>query len=110
MIGRDGATAWDIAGPAYNRKTTHYFFPDGRIQRGDELSASALRKLPVDTGILLGYVLGGEVTRTKSAFDICGARWNHASTLYRMPNGVILPGNRIKETAIPPSSRVFLRD
>ena len=109
-IGSNGKAALDIAGDEYNRKTTIYFLPDGRIKRGDELKDTELRELPEETKILVGYVHGGRITSKRSAFDICGKRWNFPSTFFRFPDGSIKPGNMVNENAIPENSLIFYRN
>jgi len=58
----------------------------------------------------VGYVQGGLITSRRSAFDICGARWNISSTFYRFPNGAIYAGNRIEEKALPTGTHIFYRN
>jgi N-acetylmuramoyl-L-alanine amidase len=109
-IGRDGETAHALAGDEYNSRTTVYFFPDGRVRRGDELSEKELRAIPVKTGMLVGYSDGGYITARRSAFDICGPRWKLSDTFYRLSDGSIVPGTDITATAIPKKTRVFFRN
>jgi len=109
-IGRDGKSAKDIAGDEYNCKTTIYFVPDGRVKRGDELTESDLQKLPEKTSMLVGYIQGGCITGKRSAFDVCGKRWDFPSTFYRFPDGIIKSGNSINENAIPQNTLVFYRN
>lgn len=109
-IGRDGKSTKDIAGDEYNCKTTIYFLPDGRVKRGDELTESDLQELPEKTSMLVGYIQGGCITGKRSAFDVCGKRWNFPSTFYRFPDGTIKSGNSINENAIPPNTLVFYRN
>lgn len=109
-IGLDGASARDIAGEELDRATTVYFLPDGRIRRGNELSEGSIARLPAKTRMLVGYVHGGYVTARRSAFDVCGPLWNHASTFYRFPDGSIESGNSINENAIPKGTQVFFQE
>lgn len=109
-IGPDGKTAQDIAGDEYNSKTTIYFLPDGKVKRGDEFEESDLQALPEKTGMLVGYVYGGYITGKRSAFDVCGKRWNFPSTFYRFPDGSIRSGNTVNENEIPKSTLVFFRN
>jgi hypothetical protein len=108
-IGRDGQTASDIAGQEYNRRTTVYFLPDGRVRRGDEMSENDFRSLSDGSGILVGYVSGGYVSAKRSAFDICGGRWSFPSTYYRFPDGRLVSGDRVNENGIPKATMVFYR-
>ncbi|OGV61882.1 MAG: hypothetical protein A2283_06250 [Lentisphaerae bacterium RIFOXYA12_FULL_48_11] len=109
-IGIDGDTAMDIAGEDYNKKTTVYFFPDGHVIQGDEMAESVFAVLPQKTRILVGYKYGGKVTAKRSAFDICGKAWHFPSTYYRLPDGSVVPGNRLNEGQIPKNTIVFFRN
>jgi N-acetylmuramoyl-L-alanine amidase len=111
-IGRAGNTPRDLAGEAYNRDTTIYFFPDGLIRTGRELSKSArlrafLERAPQGTRILVGYVYGGFVRTSRPATAIAGIKWNYPSTYYRFPDGRIVSGDEIDVTAIPAHTLVF---
>ncbi|MFO7870807.1 MAG: N-acetylmuramoyl-L-alanine amidase [Kiritimatiellia bacterium] len=108
-IGVHGNTAGEIAGEEYASKTTIYFFPNGRVKQGNELNESELNSLSEHTKMLVGYIYGGHITAKRSAFDVCGKQWDFPSTLYRLPDGSIVPGNLIEETAIPEGSMVFFR-
>lgn len=108
-LGVDGNTASEIAGNAYNKPTTLYVFPNGRLRHGGEMSESDFKKLPTGTRVLIGYVAGGAVTEKRSAFDISGPRWNHPSTYYFWPDGVLKRGDEVKEGAIPVGVRLYYR-
>lgn len=108
VLGEDGPTAWDVAGHEYNAKTTIYFLPDGRVRTGDDLSDAELKSLPKGTRLLVGYVAGGRITAKKSAFDICGSRWNLASTYYGLADGALVDGSSLDERHIPKGASVFL--
>lgn len=110
VIGRDGKNAREVAGEEYDRATTIYFLPDGRNLRGDEFTAAALETLPADTKVLVGYVDGGYICSGRSAFDICGSRWNRPDTYYRLPDRTLVAGSDISETSIPRNTRVFFRN
>jgi hypothetical protein len=43
----------------------------------------------------------------KSAFDICGKRWNFPSTFYLLADGGLKSGAQINERAIPSSAHIF---
>jgi N-acetylmuramoyl-L-alanine amidase len=109
VLGRDGATASEIAGEAYNRSTTFYRLPDGRVLSGARMTAAEFKKMPAGTLALIGYAAAGVVAEKRTAFDLCGPRWNHPSTYYRFPDGTLRRGREIREGAIPPGTLVFLR-
>ncbi len=95
------------ADKAWKDKTTIYIMPSGMVRRGDELTVKQLSDLPAKTKVLVGYVYGGYISARKSAFDICGPRWDDASTYYRFADGRIVPGNQISERGIPEKTLVF---
>lgn len=109
-LGVDGYDCREIAGDEYNSKTTIYFLPDGHILQGNEMSENDLTALKEGTKILVGYKLGGRVSAKKSAFVICGKAWNFPSTYYRLPDGTIVPGNKMNEGQIPKNTIVFFRN
>jgi len=109
-VGVDGNTAKEIAGDEYNRKTTIYFLPDGRVMRGDELRDVDMHGLPSKTKILVGYIHGGSITQKRHAFEICGRHWNSPSTFYLFPDGSIRAGDNVDENSIPRNSMVFYRN
>jgi N-acetylmuramoyl-L-alanine amidase len=112
-IGKDGNTVRDLAGDLYADATTIYFFPDGLIRTGAELSRTAsLRRLlnapPKGTRVLVGYVYGGYVLTGRSASRIAGKKWNYPSTFYRLPDGRILSGDEIDDKSIPTRTLIFM--
>ncbi len=109
MIGKDGDSAAAIAGDEVRARTTIYFLPDNRVKQGHELSEAEAKSLPEKTQMLVGYVHGGYVTATRSAFDICGEKWDSESTFYRFKDGRIVPGDKVSEGAIPPVTMVFFQ-
>ena len=106
-IGVDGDTAADIAGSEITSDTTLYFFPDGRVRKGNELTRSELEHLPAGTRLLVGYVHGGAITIGRSAFEVCGGRWNFPATIYRFPDGTFKAGDTVNENKIPKGTMVF---
>jgi hypothetical protein len=114
-IGRDGDTPQALAGKAYASATTIYFFPDGLIRTGAELQRqSSYRSLfknpPKGTRMLVGYVYGGQVRNSRRPSSIAGIKWNYPSTYYRYPDGRILSGDDVKDTAIPAGTLVFFQE
>ena len=112
-IGKDGNTVQDLAGDLYADATTIYFFPDGLIRTGAELSRTAsLRRLlnspPTGTRVLVGYVYGGYVQKERSPLRIAGEKWNYPSTFYRLPDGRILSGDEVDDKAIPARTLIFM--
>jgi hypothetical protein len=110
VLGVNGTTVAALAGKEALSQTTIYFLPDGRIRSGDRLRGSALLKRPpAGLKILIGYVIGGQVTKKLHAIDIAGAAWNYPSTFYRLPDLSIRQGDKIDESAIPPGTVILYR-
>ena len=109
QIGVHGRNARELAGNEILAATTIYFLTDGRVRQGSELTEEQVDRLPDGTRLLVGYIHGGYVTARRSAFDIAGAKWNHATTFYRRPDGVILSGDQIEERSIVPMMMVFFQ-
>jgi hypothetical protein len=108
VLGRDGATAWELAGDESRATHTVYFLPGGQIRTGDALSDAELRSLPAGTRLLVGYTNGGRITTTRSAFQIGGSRWNLSTTYYLLPDASLVDGSSIDERGIPQGTVVFL--
>jgi hypothetical protein len=114
-IGKDGATARDVAGKAYTSATTIYFFPDGLVRTGAELkkrrsTRTLLNKAPKGTRVLVGYIYGGHVKTRRPPASIAGAKWNYPSTFYRFSDGRILNGDDIDVSDIPAGTLVFYQE
>lgn len=108
VLGEDGSTAWEVAGSEHRAKHTLYFLPGGQVRAGDSLSDVELRSLPVGTRLLVGYTHSGRITARKSAFQICGPRWNLPTTYYQLPDGALVDGSSLDERGIPAGTLVFL--
>ena len=109
-LGADGRTASEVAGDEHDLATTIYFLANGVVKSGKEMSSGDFVSLPEKTRMLVGYTDGGHITAKRSAFDICGTRWNIDSTYYLLPDGRILQGTGMKEKSIPARTRVFFRE
>jgi hypothetical protein len=109
-IGTDGSSARDIAGDEYNQKSVIYFLTNGQVRRGDELSATEINSLGRGTRLLVGYVHGGYISAKRSAFDVCGDRWNAPTTYYRLSDGSFKTGDTLSERAIPSKAMVFFEN
>ena len=102
-------TAWKVAGKEFNSPYTIYFYPNGMVRRGDEISRYDLDHIPRGTQVLTGYNYGGMVTQVRSPNQIAGIKWNDPGTLYRMPDAKIVSGDDINPSHIPPKTLVFFR-
>jgi N-acetylmuramoyl-L-alanine amidase len=103
----DGLTAWALAGPAYRHANTFYFFPEGVLKNGQQISD--WDDLPSNTKIIIGYLPPHRVTAKKPPVKIAGNRYDHSDTLYYFPDGRLIAGDQIKDfTCLPSGIRVFL--
>jgi hypothetical protein len=109
VLGRDGSTAGEIAGDAVQKSSTIYFFPDGRVKQGNQMTSNDFRRMPKGTGMLVGYTHGGVISSRRNAFDICGPRWNLSTTFYRTPDGKITSGDQMDERNIANGTMVFFQ-
>jgi len=107
VIGIDGK-AEDIAGDEVLKFSTIYVCPDGRYQRGSQLSASSVLKLPYGTKVLLGYTVGGPVSPSRPPSAICGTRWRLPDTFYLI-SGVLIPGSKVDDSKIPSETMIFIK-
>jgi hypothetical protein len=102
----NGYTAWDIAGLDYNKATTFYFFPRGRVAHGREVSD--WDGLPENTRIIVGYRGPYEVTAGKPAGKIAGTSYNKKDTLYYFPNKKrIVAGDAVRDFKRLPEGVLF---
>jgi hypothetical protein len=102
------ATASEVAGAAYDAGTTVYVRPDGRVLRGDVMTARDFRRLPPGTKVFVGFEYAGKVTRRHTAYELCGPRARDESTLYLLPGGRVRSGRDIQEHRIPGGTHVLL--
>jgi len=107
VVGINGR-AQDIAGDEVLKVTTVYVYPDGRYVRGSQLKAEAVLKLPYGTKVLLGYAIGGPISSSRKATDICGNRWRATDTFFLI-SGVLVPGNKVDDSKIPSGTMVFFK-
>jgi hypothetical protein len=107
VVGINGR-AQDIAGDEVLAATTIYVYPDGRYERGSQLKADAVLKLPYGTKVLLGYAVGGPIANNRPATAICGNRWRSADTFFLI-SGVLVPGNKVDDGKIPVGTMLFFK-
>ena len=102
-----GRTAWSLAGKAYNRRTTIYFLPSGRIKYGSMISN--WDDLPVKTKIIIGYHGPFKIYKDRSAYQIAGVKYKDRKTIYYLPTQKLLAGDNIKDfSELPSGTLVFL--
>ena len=102
-----GRSAWSLAGKAYNRKTTIYFLPSGKIRYGSTISNWG--NLPVKTKIIIGYRGPFKIQKNRTAYHIAGVKFRDRNTIYYLPTQKILAGNHIKNfNKLPSGTLIFL--
>ena len=103
----NGLTAWTLAARDYMKKTTFYFFPQGGMKNGREISD--WDDLPSETKVIVGYSGPYKVTPRRPPLEIAGMRYKKESTLYYFPTSKLIPGDRIKDfKRLPPGVLMFL--
>jgi N-acetylmuramoyl-L-alanine amidase len=97
-------TAWRIAGEDYNAVDTVYELPDGRTIRGDQIEkVLGWNRIPVGTVVLLNQETEPDLGPIKTlkegctAWSLAGAEYQKPSTKYFLPDGRIMPGNRVTD-------------
>ncbi len=103
----DGTTAWSLAGKAYNRKTTIYFLPSGRIKPGSLIAD--WDNLPTRTRLIIGYKGPYRVHIDQTAFRIAGFKYKDQKTIYYLPSKKLVIGNKISDfSRLPIGTLVFI--
>ena len=102
-----GITAWSHAGKAYNRKTTIYFLPSGRIMPGSKIRD--WDDLPAKTRMIIGYKGPYGLSKDQTAFRIAGFKYRDPKTIYYLPSKKLVSGNNIKDfSRLPTGTFVFI--
>ncbi len=107
VIGQQGK-AQDIAGAEVRLNSTIYIYPNGIYKRGHELTAEQILKLPYGTKVLVGYDVGGPISPSNLASQICGSQWKSADT-YFLIAGAVIPGNKVDDKKIPAGAMIFYK-
>jgi N-acetyl-anhydromuramyl-L-alanine amidase AmpD len=105
----DSKGVYSIAGDEYDSVTTIYFFKDGRVRTGHDLPNAELRTLPKGTKVLVGYVNGGKITKSRTAYKVVGRAWDYPSTYYRFPDGSVHTGEEVNGNLLPIGTIVLFR-
>jgi len=107
-LGRDGETPAELAGDAFNAATTLYIQPNGRVDRGDRLTERDFLALPAGTRVFVGFTFAGRVTPGRTAYQLCGPRYQNDTTLYLLPGGGVRTGREIREGHIPGGTLILV--
>ena len=103
----NGQTAWTLAGSAYNRTTTFYFFPNGSVKNGSQISD--WDDLPLRTKMIVGYRSNGRISSVQPPAKIAGGRYKERTTIYYFPDASLVTGNTVKSfRKIPSGVQVYL--
>jgi len=111
-------TAWSIAGEDYDSVNTLYVLPSGKKIRGNNIGKRiGWGKLPRGTIVHLNYPLGQEksmgpifkITGDFTAWSFAGKDFNKTNTVYFLPNGKVMSGNRIHDwDALPEGTKMIV--
>jgi len=103
----NGLTAWTFAGRDYKKQTTFYFFPEGGMKNGRQISD--WDDLPSETKVIVGYSGPYKVTPHRPPLKIAGMKYKKESTLYYFPNKKLIPGDQVKDfKRLPRGVLIFL--
>jgi hypothetical protein len=113
-------TAWSIAGEDYDSQTTIYKFPNGRIYRGNQISAElGWSRIPPKTIVLLNQEPKTNRIRKiqpiktmpvgRTAWSLVGKAYNHKTTIYFLPSGGIKHGSMISDwNDLPVKTKIII--
>ena len=113
-------TAWAIAGEDYDSAATVYKFPNGQIYTGDQIQDKiGWNRIPAKTIVLLNQ--DGNLESLKedgpiktisdgvTAWSLAGKSYNHNTTIYFFPSGLIKPGSMIYDwDDLPAGTRLII--
>lgn len=103
-------TAWSFAGVLYQKPTTIYFFPNGKIIPGDKIRD--WDSIPESTHLIIGYK--GPITiesrKGRTPWGIAGKACSQEETIYFIPGKRLTTGDKIKDfNNLPRSSKIFIK-
>ena len=103
----NGLTAWSIAASEYNKESTIYFLPSGRVKDGTAISD--WDDLPSNTHLIIGYRGPYPIHKNRTAYRIAGLKYQDKKTIYYFPSRTLFTGDRIKDfSRLPIGTLVFL--
>jgi N-acetylmuramoyl-L-alanine amidase len=92
---KEGCTAWSLAGDEFQKSTTKYFLPDGRIMTGNRVRD--WDNLPAGTRMITGYRGPYGIRKNYPAAKIAGKAYNRPQTLYYLRDFTIKQGDEIRD-------------
>ncbi len=102
-------TAWSFAQSAYNKSTTIYFLPDGRVIPGNLMAD--WDAISSGSQMIIGYngPFNIEAVKGKTPWGLAGAAHNSPDTVYYIPGLGVLTGEKVKSfSGLPKGSLLFL--
>ncbi len=118
----EGVTPWGIAREEYDAPTTVYKFPDGTTKRGNEITDwdAIPKRTIVQTDIAVPNVPREDtledvehfrtITGKDTAWSVAGREYNHATTIYFLPDKRIRTGQQMDHqfiTHLPRGTQVL---
>jgi N-acetylmuramoyl-L-alanine amidase len=103
-------TAWSFAGENYQKSTTIYFLPGGRLKPGNQISD--WDSLPDGTRMIIGYKGPYTIQARKgqTPWGIAGRAHNHPETVYVIPGKGLITGDQVEDFSdLPRGSKLFLK-
>jgi len=102
-------TAWSFAGASYQKPSTYYFFPNGKLVSGNHIRD--WDSIPDNTCLIIGYnapvIIGSKQGETP--WSIAGSAYNKKTTIYYIPQKGVLGGDQVKDfNHLPWGSQIFL--
>jgi hypothetical protein len=105
---KEGCTAWSLAGAEYQKHSTKYFLPDGRIVPGNQVRD--WDNLPAGTRMITGYRGPYGIRKNYSAMKIAGKAYNKPETIYYLKDFTIKKGDAIQDlNSLPSGTYMFVR-
>ena len=113
-------TAWAIAGEDYDSATTVYKFPNGQLYTGDQIEDKiGWNRIPAKTIVLLNQEGNLDLLKEDgpvktisdgiTAWSLAGKSYNHKTTIYFFPSGLIKPGSMIYDwDDLPAGTRLII--
>lgn len=108
-IGIDGKTLEDLAGDEAYTPRVIFVRPNGTYGHGSDLTRVTAAKLPYGTKVLVGYAVGGPVSKSLNAVRICGGAWKSPNTFYLISRALVA-GDQVDEKRISVGTMIFYRN
>ncbi|OGQ94256.1 MAG: hypothetical protein A2521_13990 [Deltaproteobacteria bacterium RIFOXYD12_FULL_57_12] len=97
----NGLTAWTLVGSDFDKETTIYFFPNGKIRNGRQIPD--WDEIPSRTKLLVGYKGPYLVTDKRDPPKLAGSKYMHPDTVYYLAGKGLVTGDTIKDLSLLPN-------